>query len=108
MNRFWIARPAALRLLAVAGIVLLSSACAKHFYPEAPSGWIGSARVEQEKTLPEWIGKDRRDLVDKMGEPRMAVPMESGAEELYYSYQGHKYYFETDLKGRIKTAVQTD
>ncbi|GEM_PF-1899748 len=100
-----------MRLLAVAAVALfqLSSGCAKRFFPEtSTSAWIGSARVAQEKTLPEWIGKDRRDLVDKMGEPRMAVPMESGAEELYYSYQGHKYYFETDLKGRIKTAVQTD
>jgi hypothetical protein len=71
-------------------------------------GELGITRTSQEKELPEWVGKDRKALASKMGEPRLAVPMESGAEELYYSFEGHQYYFETDLKGNIKTAVQID
>ena len=63
-------------------------------------------RPSQEKRLPEWIGKDRKEVVEEMGEPTLAVPMESGGEELYFSHQGHKYYFETDDKRDVKTAVQ--
>ncbi|HTR61826.1 MAG TPA: hypothetical protein VMH37_08995 [Candidatus Binataceae bacterium] len=71
-------------------------------------GELGITRTSQEKNLPEWVGKDRKALATKMGEPKLAVPMESGAEELYYSFEGHQYYFETDLKGNIQTAVQID
>ena len=87
-------------LLWVAGCVPYSSE-ERHF-PGLPE----ITRPSQEKRLPEWIGKDRKELVAKMGEPTLAIPMESGAEELYFSYQGHKYYFETDFKRDVKTAVQ--
>jgi hypothetical protein len=72
------------------------------------TGEIGLTRTSQEKPLPEWIGKNRKELLEKMGEPRMQVPEDSGAYELFYSYEGHQYYFETDVKGIIKTAVQID
>ncbi len=101
----------AMRRLIALGVMLsaLSTGCVSHFFQERPNpGSIGLTSVSQEKPLPEWIGKKPSDLVEKMGEPKMAVPMESGAEELYYSYDGHRYYFETDLKGRIQTAVRID
>jgi hypothetical protein len=87
-------------LLSAAGCVTYSSE-ERHF-PGLPE----ITRPSQEKRLPEWIGKDRRELVKQMGEPAFAIPMESGGEELYFSYQGHKYYFETDDKRDIRTAVQ--
>jgi hypothetical protein len=89
-------------LLWAAGCVPYSSE-ERHF-PGLPE----ITRPSQEKRLPEWIGKDRKELVEKMGEPALAIPMESGAEELYFSYQGHKYYFETDYKRNVKTAVQLE
>lgn len=100
-----------MRRLIVLGIVLsvLSWGCVNHWYPAAPPpGALALTKPSEEKNLPEWIGKSPRDLVEKMGQPKMMVPMESGAKELYYSYEGHKYYFETDLKGSIRTAVQID
>jgi len=97
-----------LRLI-VWGILLLASGCVTHFSEEQPPpGLPELTRPSQEKTLPQWIGKDRKELVKEMGEPSLAIPMESGAEELYFSYQGHKYYFETDFKRDVKTAVQLD
>jgi len=86
----------------------LSVGCLNRLSGGHTPGEIGITRTSQEKALPEWIGKDRRALASKMGQPRLAVPMESGAEELYYSFEGHQYYFETDLKGNIQTAVQID
>jgi hypothetical protein len=98
-----------LRCLIVLGILISASGCVTRL-PEGapPPGLPELTRPSQEKSLPEWIGKDRKELVKQMGEPNLAVPMESGAEELYFSYQGHKYYFETDFKRDIKTAVQLD
>jgi hypothetical protein len=87
-------------LLSAAGCVTYSSE--ERQIPGLPE----ITRPSQEKRLPEWIGKDRKELVAKMGKPTLAIPMESGAEELYFSYQGHKYYFETDFKRDVKTAVQ--
>jgi len=52
--------------------------------------------------------KDRKELVKAIGEPDLAVPTESGAEELCRSCQSHQYFFETDFKRDIKTAVQID
>jgi len=65
-------------------------------------------RPSREKLLPEWIGKDRKELVKAIGEPDLAVPTESRAQELCCSYQSHQYFFETDFKRDIKTAVQID
>jgi hypothetical protein len=95
------------RRVFVLAILLWAAGCAPYFseerhFPELPE----ITRPSQEKRLPEWIGKDRKELVAKMGEPTLAVPMESGGEELYFSYQGHNYYFQTDFKRDVKTAVQ--
>ena len=88
-------------LLSAAGCVTYSSE--ERQFPGLPE----ITRPSQEKRLPEWIGKDRKELVEQMGEPTLAIPMQSGGgEELYFSYQGHKYYFETDYKRDVKTAVQ--
>jgi hypothetical protein len=96
-----------LRRLLVLAIMLSAAGCGTYFSEERQfPGLPEVTRPSQEKRLPEWIGKDRRELVAKMGEPAFAVPMESGGEELYFSYQGHKYYFETDDKRQVKTAVQ--
>lgn len=97
----------ALRRLFVLAILLWAAGCASYFSEERQiPGLPEITRPSQEKRLPEWIGKDRKELVAKLGEPTLAIPMESGAEELYFSYQGHKYYFETDYKRDVKTAVQ--
>ena len=96
-----------LRRLFVLAILLWAAGCATYFSEERQiPGLPEITRPAQEKRLPEWIGKDRKELVAKLGEPTLAIPMESGAEELYFSYQGHKYYFETDYKRDVKTAVQ--
>ena len=87
-------------LLWAAGCVTYSSE--EQHFPGLPE----ITRPSQEKRLPEWIGKDRKELVAKMGEPTLAIPMESGGEELYFSHQGHKYYFQTDYKRDVRTAVQ--
>jgi hypothetical protein len=88
-------------MLSAAGCVTYSSE--ERQFPGLPE----ITRPSQEKRLPEWIGKDRKELVEKMGEPSLAIPMQAGGgEELYFSYQGHKYYFETDYKRDVKTAVQ--
>jgi len=92
----------------VLAIILSAAGCGTYSSEERQfPGLPEVTRPSQEKRLPEWIGKDRKEVVKKLGEPTLAVPMESnGGEELYFSYQGHKYYFETDLKRDIKTAVQ--
>jgi hypothetical protein len=91
----------------VLAIVLWAAGCVTYSSEERQiPGLPEITRPSQEKRLPEWIGKDRKELIAKMGEPTLAIPMESGAEELYFSYQGHKYYFETDFKRDVKTAVQ--
>jgi hypothetical protein len=96
-----------LRCLFVLALLLSAAGCVTYSSEERQiPGLPEITRPSQEKRLPEWIGKDRKELVAKMGEPTLAIPMESGAEELYFSYQGHKYYFETDFKRDVKTAVQ--
>ncbi|MGO9452095.1 MAG: hypothetical protein ACLQDV_13800 [Candidatus Binataceae bacterium] len=70
---------------------------------------FGCMAHESRQAAAEWIGKDRRTLVSQMGKPSYAVPTdETGGEELFYSYQGHHYIFETDAHGLIATAVRTD
>ena len=97
----------ALRHLFVLAILLWAAGCPAYFSEERHfPGLPEITRPSQEKRLPEWIGKDRKQLVETFGEPTLAIPTESGAEELYFSYQGHKYYFETDFKRDVKTAVQ--
>jgi hypothetical protein len=57
--------------------------------------------VEQEsrRAAAEWIGKDRVQLAQHMEAPRQAVPMtDTGGEELFYSFQSHRYYFQTDAQ----------
>jgi hypothetical protein len=64
---------------------------------------------ESRRAAAEWLGKDRVQLAQTMGQPKQAVPMtDTGGEELFYSYQGHHYYFQTDARGLIETAVRTD
>lgn len=95
------------RRVFVLAILLWAAGCGPYFSEERHfPGLPEITRPSQEKRLPEWIGKDRKELVEKLGEPTLAVPMESGGEELYFSYQGHKYYFQTDFKRDVKTAVQ--
>ena len=95
------------RRLFVLAILLWAAGCGPYFSEERHfPGLPEITRPSQEKRLPEWIGKDRKELVAKLGELTLAVPMESGGEELYFSYQGHKYYFQTDFKRDVKTAVQ--
>ena len=97
----------ALRRRFVLAILLSAAGCPTYFSEERHvPGLPEVTRPSQEKRLPEWIGKDRRELVEKLGEPTLAIPMESGGEELYFSSQGHKYYFQTDFKRDVKTAVQ--
>jgi hypothetical protein len=33
---------------------------------------------------------------------------DTGGEELLYSFQGHRYSFQTNAQGLIETAVRTD
>jgi hypothetical protein len=89
-------------------ILLWAAGCGTYSSEEGQfPGLPEITRPSQEKRLPEWIGKDRKELVEKMGEPTLAIPMQSGGgEELYFSYDGHKYYFETDYKRDVRTAVQ--
>jgi hypothetical protein len=98
----------ALRRLLVLVILLWAAGCGTYSSEERQfPGLPEITRPSQEKRLPEWIGKDRKEVVKKLGEPTLAVPMESGGgEELYFSHEGHKYYFETNDKRDVKTAVQ--
>jgi len=98
----------ALRRLLVLVILLWAAGCGTYSSEERQfPGLPEVTRPSQEKRLPEWIGKDRKEVVKKLGEPTLAVPMESnGGEELYFSHEGHKYYFETNDKRDVKTAVQ--
>lgn len=67
--------------------------------------------MEQEsfRAAAEWSGKDRVQLAQQMGAPRQALPMtDTGGEDLFYSFQGHRYYFQTNAQGLIETAVRTD
>ncbi|HXK06923.1 MAG TPA: hypothetical protein VMS37_31300 [Verrucomicrobiae bacterium] len=81
------------------GLVLSVGACSNLFTPPAD---------ESRSAVAQWIGKDRVQLANQMGQPKEAVPMtDTGGEMLYYSYEGHHYVFETDPDGKISSAVQT-
>jgi len=63
---------------------------------------------ESRSAVAQWIGKNRVDLTNQMGQPKSAVPLtDTGGEDLFYSYQGHHYVFETGPDGQIISAVQT-
>jgi hypothetical protein len=63
---------------------------------------------ESRSAVAQWIGKDRVQLANQMGQPKEAVPMtDTGGEMLFYSYEGHHYVFETGPDGLITSAVQT-
>ena len=97
-----------IRIVLAAALCTFCIGCLNKITGGHTPGELGITRTSEEKNLPEWVGKDRKALATAMGQPRLAVPMESGAEELYYSFEGHQYYFETDLRGNIQTAVQID
>ena len=81
------------------GLALAVGACSNLITP--PSEESRSAAAQ-------WIGKDRVQLANQMGQPKEAVPMtDTGGEMLYYSYEGHHYVFETNPDGKIMSAVQT-
>jgi hypothetical protein len=74
----------------------------------ACSNAITTPSEESRSALAEWIGKDRVQLANQMGQPKEAVPFpDTGGEMLFYGYQGHHYVFETDPEGKITSAVQT-
>jgi len=94
MNRL-ITAGAALAL----GLVVTLGACSNTF--TTPS-------EESRSAVAQWVGKNRVELANQMGQPKEAVPMtDTGGEMLYYSYGGHHYVFETDPQGNITSAVQT-
>jgi len=63
---------------------------------------------EHLKPVAQWIGKDRVQLANAMGQPIEAYPLrETGGEMLFYSHGGHHYVFETGPDGLIDSAVQT-
>ncbi|MGO9601800.1 MAG: hypothetical protein ACLQAT_00080 [Candidatus Binataceae bacterium] len=66
------------------------------------------AAASDRQVASQWIGKDRVELAEKMGQPRQAVPTDKGGEMLFYSYQDHHYYFQTNVMGQIDSAVRTD
>lgn len=69
----------------------------------------GCVSDESRRAASQWIGKDRVQLEQEMGPPRQAVPMtDTGGEELFYSFQGHHYYFQTNARGVVESAVRTD
>lgn len=66
-----------------------------------------SSCAPREQLETEWIGKTRNDLTAAYGQPRGAVAEgDTGGEELFYSYQGHHYVFETGPDGKITRAVE--
>jgi hypothetical protein len=84
---------------AAMGLVVSLGACGNTF--TTPS-------EESRGAVAQWIGKDRVQLANQMGQPKEAVPLtDTGGEMLYYSYEGHHYVFETDPEGKISSAVQT-
>ena len=68
----------------------------------------GCTAKESRGSAAQWIGKDRVELAQEMGPPKQAVPSETGGEMLFYSYEGHRYYFQTNVLGQIDSAVRTD
>lgn len=69
----------------------------------------GCTAQESRRAAAQWIGKNRAELDQQMGPPRQAVPMtDTGGTELFYTYEGHHYYFQTNAKGVVETAVKTD
>jgi threonine dehydrogenase-like Zn-dependent dehydrogenase len=72
------------------------------------SNLITTPSQESRSAAAQWIGKNRVDLANQMGQPKEAVPMtDTGGEMLFYSYEGHHYVFETGPDGSIISAVQT-
>jgi len=81
-----------------AGLVITVGACSMFTTPSQ----------ENRSGVASWIGKDRVQLANQMGQPKEAVPMtDTGGEMLYYSWEGHHYVFETGPDGLITSAVQT-
>jgi hypothetical protein len=81
------------------GLVVTLGAC---------SNAITTPSEESRSAVAQWVGKNRVELANQMGQPKEAVPMtDTGGEMLYYSYEGHHYVFETDPRGNISSAVQT-
>ena len=69
----------------------------------------GCTAQESRRAAGEWIGKTRAQLDQQMGPPRQAIPMtDTGGVELFYSYEGHHYYFQTNAQGVVESAVRTD
>ena len=74
----------------------------------ACSSMVTTPSEESRSAVAQWIGKNRVDLANQMGQPKEAVPMtDTGGEMLFYSYEGHHYVFETGPEGTITSAVQT-
>ena len=74
----------------------------------ACSNAITTPSEESRRAVAQWIGQNRVQLTNQMGQPTQAVPFpDTGGEMLFYSYQGHHYVFETDPQGNIISAVQT-
>ncbi len=76
-----------------AGIALLVPGCGAQQPP------IGATQ---------WLGKSRSEIVQALGEPTSAVPLEdTGGEMLIYARRGEKHYvFETAPGGRAAKAVE--
>jgi hypothetical protein len=68
----------------------------------------GCTAQASRRSAAEWIGKDRVELAQQMGQPKQAVPTDMGGEMLFYSYRGHRYYFQTNAMGQIDSAVRAD
>jgi hypothetical protein len=69
----------------------------------------GCTAQESRSAEAQWIGKDRVQLSNQMGQPTEAVPMtDTGGEMLFYSWQGHHYVFDVGPDGKINSAVRTN
>ena len=74
----------------------------------ACSNAITTPSEESRSAVAQWIGKDRVQLANQMGQPHQAVAFpDTGGEMLFYGYEGHHYVFETNADGKIISAVQT-
>jgi hypothetical protein len=63
---------------------------------------------ESRKAAAQFLGKDRVQITNIMGNPKEAVPMtDTGGEMLFYSYDGHHYVLETNALGVVDSAVRT-
>ncbi len=85
----------------LAAVVMAASAVgctALQSAPETPA---------QQAEASEWIGKNRAEVVQRLGEPSQAVPLiETGGEMLIYAHRGQTHYvFETAPGGVIDKAA---